>query len=105
MRKPNSRQFDRMIRDAENKLRRVRDGEISALAGGEQARVFLHIGRGVRRVTRGKSTSGPDRAIDQIFAGAESRYAAELQAAQNAKQAAINEAAAAKVAKKSSGWW
>jgi len=102
---PNTRQFDRMIRDAENKLRRVRDGEISALAGGEQARVFLHIGRGVRRVTRGKSSDPADRAIDRIFAGAESRYAAELQAAQTAKQGVINEAAAAKVAKKSSRWW
>jgi len=104
--KPNTRHLDRQIRDAEAKLQRVRNGEVTALAGGEQARVFLHIGRGVRRVMRGKSTSGPDRAVDRVFVGAEERIAAELQAAKTARQAVINEAAAAKVAKRAeSKWW
>lgn len=101
----NTRQFDRMIRTAEAKLNGVRNGEISSLSAGEQARVLLHAGRGARRVMRGKSTAPADKAIDRIFEGAEARYRAELQAAQTAKQGAINEAAAAKVAKKSSGWW
>ena len=101
----NNRQIDRMIRTAEAKLTGVRNGEISSLTAGEQARVMLHAGRGARRVLRGKSTDPADRAIDRIFAEAESRYAAELQAARNAKQGVIADAAAAKVAKKSSGWW
>lgn len=106
MGKPNTRQLDQMIRTAEAKLQGVRNGEISALSGGEQARVFVHIGRGVRRVVRGKSTSAPDRAIDRIFAAAEQRYSAELQAAQQARAKVISDAAAAKVAKKSeSRWW
>jgi hypothetical protein len=101
----NTRQLDNMIRSAESKLRRVREGEISALSGGEQARVFFHIGRGVRRVVRGKSTSPADKAIDRVFADAERRYAAELQAAEKAKQQVIDQAAADKVAKKASGWF
>ncbi|MFB7225492.1 hypothetical protein [Streptomyces sp. NPDC056227] len=106
MGKPNTRQLDQMIRATESKLKRVRAGEISALAGGEQARVLLHVGRGARRVMRGKSTSSADRAIDRIFAAAESRYAAELQAAQTARQTVISQAAADKVAKKTeSKWW
>ncbi|MFD5223900.1 MULTISPECIES: hypothetical protein [Streptomyces] len=105
MGKPNTRQLDRQIRESESRLRRIRNGEISALSGGEQARAFLHIGRGVRRVVRGKSTAAPDRAVDRVFADAEERVAAELAAARSARQTVINEAAAATVAKKSSGWW
>lgn len=97
------RQLDRQIRDAEGRLRRIRSGEISALSAGEQARVFLHIGQGVRRVVRGKSPAGADAAIDRVFAGAEERVAAELAAAQAARQRLVGETAAAKVAKK--GWW
>ncbi|MGW1365046.1 hypothetical protein ACWCQP_47670 [Streptomyces chartreusis] len=106
MAKPNTRQFDQLIRTAERKLQGVRNGEISALSAGEQTKVFFHIGRGVRRVVRGKGTSGPDKAIDRIFAAAEERYGAELQAAQQARQQVITQAAADKVAKKSeSRWW
>lgn len=101
----NTRQFDNMIKAAQSKLERVRNGEISALSGGEQVRVAFHIGRGVRRVVRGKSTSPADRAIDGIFADAERRYAAEVAAAEKAKQQVIDQAAADKVAKKSSGWF
>lgn len=106
MSKPNTRQLDRLIQTAEAKLQGVRNGEISSLSAGEQARVFVHIGRGVRRVVRGKSTSAPDRAIDRIFQTAEQRYASELQAAQQAKAQVISQHAGAKVAKKTeSRWW
>lgn len=101
----NTRQFDRMIAAASRKLQGVRNGEISALSASEQTRVFLHAGRGARRVMRGKSTAPADKAIDRIFAGAEVRYAAEIRAAENARDKVIAETAAAKVAKKSSGWW
>ncbi|MGW1379549.1 hypothetical protein ACWD6P_35515 [Streptomyces sp. NPDC002446] len=106
MAKPNTRPFDRQIRDLESRLTRVKNGEISALSGGEQARAFLHIGRGVRRVIRGKSTGPADRAIDRVFADAEERIGAELQAAKSGRQAVITEAAKATVAKRAeSKWW
>ena len=106
MGKPNTKPFDRMIATAEAKLTAVRNGEISSLNAGEQTRVFFHIGRGVRRVIRGKGTSGPDRAIDRIFEGAEERYAADVTEAKKARQKLIGDAAAARVAKRAeSKWW
>ncbi|MFG3216070.1 hypothetical protein [Streptomyces tendae] len=106
MAKPNTRQVDRVIREAESRLQRIRNGEVSALSGGEQARFIAHVGRGCVKVVRGKSTSKADRAADRVFADAEERVSAELAAARNARQAVINEAAAAKVAKKTeSRWW
>ncbi|MFF7373619.1 hypothetical protein [Streptomyces tricolor] len=103
--KPNTRQFDRMIRNGEALLKRVKNGEISALSGSEQAKVLFHAGRGARRVMRGKSTAPADRAIDRVFAAAEERIGAEIDAARQARTAVIKEAATATVAKKSSGWW
>lgn len=106
MGKPNTKPFDRMIAAAENKLKRAQAGEISVLSSSEKARFALHTGRGVRRVVRGKSTSDVDRLADRVFEEAAERYAAELLAAQNARQAVINEAAAAKVAKRAeSKFW
>ncbi|MGW4311013.1 hypothetical protein [Streptomyces californicus] len=106
MAKPNTRQVDRLIRDTEARLKRIRNGEVSALSGSEQARFVAHVGRGCVKVVRGKSTSKADRAADAVFAGAEERVAAELQAARTARQAVINEAATAAVTRKTeSRWW
>lgn len=105
MAKPNTRQHDRVIRTTEAQLQAVRNGEVSGLNGSEQARFFVHIGRGVAKVARHKSTSKADRAIDRIFKGAEERLNAELAAAKAARQAVLNEAAAAKVAKKTESRW
>ncbi|MEU9523705.1 hypothetical protein [Streptomyces sp. NPDC048224] len=101
----NTRQLDRVIQAATRKLEGVRRGEISALSASEQARVLAHAGRGAAKVVRSKSPSKADRAIDRIFEGAAVRYAAEIRAAEQAKAQVIADAAAAKVAKKSSGWW
>ncbi|OYP09981.1 hypothetical protein CFC35_41945 [Streptomyces sp. FBKL.4005] len=105
MGKPNTARIDRVIRETESKLRRVRDGEISALSAGEQTRVALHLGRGAVKVVRGKSPSAADRAVDRILAEAEGRLEAELSAAKSARQALVTEAAAASVEKKTSRWW
>jgi hypothetical protein len=105
MAKANTRQIDRIIRDSESRLRRVRDGEITALSGGEQARLALHIGRGVAKVARGKSTSRADRAQDQVFADAEERIGAELQAAQQARAQIVSRHAADTVAKRAERRW
>ncbi|WP_433860105.1 hypothetical protein [Streptomyces kronopolitis] len=106
MAKPNTRQLDRLIRETESRLQRVRNGEVSALSGGEQARFAVHVSRGVAKVARHKSTSKADRAIDRVFRDAEERLSAELSAAKSARQAVITEHAAATVAKKTeSRWW
>lgn len=106
MPKANTKPFDRMIRNLEAQLRSVRNGEISALSAGEKVRAVAHIGRGVHKVARGKSTNGPDAAVDRVFAGAEERIDAELQAAKKARQQAIADAATATVAKRAESiWW
>ncbi|MFF4709740.1 hypothetical protein [Streptomyces sp. NPDC001297] len=106
MAKANTRAIDRLIQTTERRLQGVRSGEISSLAAGEQARVFLHAGRGARRVMRGKSAHGPERAADRVFEQAEERLAAELAAAKRERQRIVSEAAAATVEKKTSGgWW
>ncbi|MFD4263792.1 hypothetical protein ACFWR9_40875 [Streptomyces sp. NPDC058534] len=102
---PNTRQFDRMIQTASRKLQGVRNSEISALSASEQARVFALVGRGAAKVVRSKSPSKTDRAIDRIFEGAVVRYTAEIRAAEQAKAQVVADAAAAKVAKRSAGWW
>jgi len=101
----NTRALDRQIRDAEQRLKRIRSGELSALSASEQARAYLHIGRSVRRVVRGKSTTSTEAALARVFADAEERVAAELTAAQAARQRLVAEAAAARIEKKTSGWW
>ncbi|MER7659809.1 hypothetical protein [Streptomyces albidoflavus] len=106
MAKPNTRQVDRVIRETESRLQRIRNGEVSALSGGEQARFAAHLGRGCVKVVRGKSTSKADRALERVFSDAEERVAAELAAARTARQAVINEAATAAVTRKTeSRWW
>ncbi|MFJ6394039.1 hypothetical protein ACIQJT_41425 [Streptomyces sp. NPDC091972] len=105
MGKPNTKVYDRIIRDAERKLEAVRNEEFWPLTGSEKARLVSNGFRGGRRVMKGKSPAPADRAIAAIFRGAEERYAAEIVQAQKAREQVIGEAAAARVAKKSSGWW
>lgn len=106
MGKPNTKVWDRMIRDLETKLTAVRNQELWALTSGEKARVVGNGVRGARRVMKGKSTTPADKAIDRIFEGAEERYASELTEAKKARQKVISEHAATSVAKRAeSKWW
>ncbi|MDX2695933.1 hypothetical protein [Streptomyces ipomoeae] len=105
MGKPNTRAVDQLIRTAEAKLTAARNQELWPLTSGEKARVVGNGVRGARRVMKGKSTTPADKAIDRIFEGAVERFAAELQAAQQARAQIISQHAAAKVEKKTSGWW
>ena len=106
MAKPNTKKIDRLIADAERKVTAAQNGEMWPLTGSERRRVITALAGGSYKVMRGKSTSRAERKLAAVTSEIESRLGAELTAfRQNAKQAAINEAAAAKVAKKSSGWW
>ncbi|MFD5455576.1 hypothetical protein [Streptomyces olivaceus] len=105
MGKPNTRQLDRVIAAASRKLEGAQDHEVWALTASEQARVLAQTGRGAAQVVRSKSPAKADRAVDQIFKGAAARYAAEIRAAEQAREKVVADAADAKVAKKSSGWW
>ena len=105
MAKANTRQFDRMIRDAEAKLQGVRDRKTWALTGREQAKLAAYGSVVLAKGTRLKSSPTAERGMARVWSEAESRYAAEARAAQQAKEKVLADAAAAKVAKKSSGWW
>ncbi|MEU2358846.1 hypothetical protein ABZ599_38825 [Streptomyces misionensis] len=101
----NTRKLDRIISDTEAKLRSLALGETTFLSAGEKARFAAHIARGGYQVTRGKSPGRADRAIDSLFEEAQQRLTAELSAARAARQQVIADAAAASVAKRSSGRW
>ena len=105
MAKPNTRELDRIIKTAQGKLDAIQRRQTWALSGSEQARLAAHgavvLGKGMRQ----NSSPRAERAMQGIWEGAESRFRAEIRAANEAKEAATNEAAAAKVAKKSKGRW
>ncbi|MDJ0347284.1 hypothetical protein QMK19_39530 [Streptomyces sp. H10-C2] len=101
----NTRQFDRIIRDTKHKLKAVENHEMWALSAGDQAKLAGYGTLAFAKATRLKSSPMAERAFDRIWSEAAARLRAEVTAAETAKQQLLNEAAAAKVAKKSSGWW
>ncbi|MFF5914297.1 hypothetical protein ACFY8R_11660 [Micrococcus luteus] len=105
MSKPNTRPFDKQIEAATRKLQGVRSRELWALPAGDQAKVAGYVGVAFAKATRLKSSPMAERGIDRIWANAEAALTAEIAAAEKAKAEVIAQAAAAKVAKKSSGWW
>ncbi|MFD3622252.1 hypothetical protein ACFWWT_45280 [Streptomyces sp. NPDC058676] len=105
MSRPNTKKIDRLIADAERKLTAAKNGEMWPLTGSERRRVITALAGGSYKVMRGKSTSRADRKIAALTSEIEGRLGAELAAFRNEKQRIVGEAAAAKVAKKTSGWW
>lgn len=106
MAKPNTKKIDRLIADAERKVTAAQNGEMWPLTGSERRRVITALAGGSYKVMRGKSTSRAERKLAAVTSEIESRLGAELTAFRNEKQRVINEAAAAKVAKKTeSRWW
>ncbi|EST17860.1 hypothetical protein [Streptomyces niveus] len=100
-----TRKFDKLIQATASKLAAVRSRDTAALPVGDQAKL---AGLGVvvvAKATRLKSSPAAERGAERIWTGAESKLQAELAAAQAAKAAVLAEEAAAKVAKKSSGWF
>ncbi|MFJ3914465.1 hypothetical protein [Streptomyces vinaceus] len=106
MSKSEIRRLDNLIATAARKLEGVQRRETWALPAGDQARMAGHVGVIVAKGVRGQQRSPrAERGIDQIWANAEDRLRAEIAAAQTAKAELIHQAAKAKTAKKSSGWW
>ncbi|WP_406373088.1 hypothetical protein OG788_22855 [Streptomyces sp. NBC_00647] len=105
MGKPNTRRLDQAIRETNRKLDAVRKGELWPLTGSERRQMLAALAGGSYRVMRGKSTGRADNRIDSVSTSAETRLIAEITALQVERQRLVTEAAQAKAAKKSSGWW
>ncbi|MFK0282550.1 hypothetical protein ACIQVL_19070 [Streptomyces sp. NPDC090499] len=105
MGKPNTSRLDREIRQTERKLEAVRKGEMWPLTGQERRAVLRGLAGGSYKVVRGKSPARAERKLDTLWQSVQTRLTAELTALQKERQRIVNEAATAKAAKKSSGWW
>ncbi|WP_037935841.1 hypothetical protein [Streptomyces sp. SPB78] len=97
--------LDRLARQAEQKLARVRARESSALSGGQQARLAAATTVIVAKGTRLKSSPAAERSIERVWSEAEQSAAAELDAIRRQQSAQVAAAAEARVAKKTKGWW
>ncbi|MFE1291666.1 hypothetical protein [Streptomyces sp. NPDC058751] len=105
MGKPDTRRLDRAIRETNRMLEAVRRGELWPLTGSERRQMLAAVAGGSYRVLRGKSTGHADNRIETVSTSAETRLIAEITALQIERQRVVTEAARAKAAKKSSGWW
>ncbi|MFF4804024.1 hypothetical protein ACFY1U_37555 [Streptomyces sp. NPDC001351] len=105
MAKPNTSRLDREIRQTERKLTAVRNEEMWPLTGAERRKVVAALAGGSYRTLRGKSTGRAERVLEQVWNSVQTRLSSELAALQKERQRIVGEAAAAKAAKKSSGWW
>ncbi|MFE9500088.1 hypothetical protein [Streptomyces collinus] len=105
MGKPDTRRLDRAIRDTHRKLDAVRDREMWPLDSRERRAVLGALASGSYRVVRGNSPARAERKLDTAWQSAETRLVAEIAALQTERRRIVTEAATAKAAKKSSGWW
>ncbi|GHA13089.1 hypothetical protein ACFOOM_04425 [Streptomyces echinoruber] len=102
---PDLRRLDREIRATEKKLEAVRRGEWWPLNGRERRAMARALAGGAYRITRGRSADRAEERMDAAGNAAEMRLTAELTALHGERQRLLTEAARAKAAKKSSGWW
>ncbi|OEJ26116.1 hypothetical protein AS594_17995 [Streptomyces agglomeratus] len=105
MGKPDTRRLDRAIAQASRKLAAVQNRELWPLDGRERRAVLAGLAGGSYKVVRGESPARADRKLETAWASAEIRLVAEIAALTTERQRVVNEAARAKAAKKSSGWW
>ncbi|MFE9018417.1 hypothetical protein ACFYNL_07570 [Streptomyces sp. NPDC007808] len=105
MGKPNTRHLDREIEQTTRKLKAVQEREMWPLTGRERRAVLAGLASGAHKVVRGKSPARAERQLTTAWGAAEKRLSAEISALETERQRIVNEAATAKVAKKSSGWW
>ncbi|WP_251094522.1 hypothetical protein [Streptomyces sp. Caat 7-52] len=105
MGKPDTRRLDKAIQQNERKLAAVQNREMWPLTGSERRAVLGAVVSGARGLRRGDGTARADRQMDTAWQSAETRLIAEIVALKSERQRVVNEAAAAKAAKKSSGWW
>ncbi|MBA2945109.1 hypothetical protein [Streptomyces himalayensis] len=105
MPKPNTRRLDREIQLATRKLEAAKKGEMWPLTGAEKRAVLAALAGGSYKVVRGKSPGRAERKLETLWASVQTRLKSELKALQKERQRVVNEAASAKAATKSSGWW
>ncbi|MGW3493371.1 hypothetical protein [Streptomyces sp. NPDC001020] len=105
MSKADTRRLDREIRLTNRKLDAVREREMWPLDGRERRAILAALAGGSYRVVRGRSTDRADRKLETAWSAAETRLVAEITALETERQRIVTEAAQAKAAKKSSGWW
>ncbi|CAL9465169.1 hypothetical protein [Streptomyces sp. enrichment culture] len=99
------RRLDREIQATQKKLEAVRRGEWWPLNGSERRAMARAVAAGGYKVARGRSAGREEQRLDTTGNSAEMRLSAELNALHAERQRLITEAARAKAAKKSSGWW
>ncbi|GGY13891.1 hypothetical protein ACFW88_04140 [Streptomyces anandii] len=105
MGKADTRRLDRAIRETNRKLDAVREREMWPLSGPERRAILAAMAGGSYRIVRGRSTGNADRRLESAWTSAETRLIAEITALHTERQRIVHEAATAKAAKKSSGWW
>ncbi|MDQ0812050.1 hypothetical protein QFZ63_003764 [Streptomyces sp. B3I7] len=105
MRNADIRRLDREIQATARKLEAVRRGEWWPLNASERRAMARAAVGGSYQVVRGRSTGRAERRMDATTNSAEIRLNAELTALHGERQRLLTEAARAKAAKKSSGWW
>ncbi|WP_328480278.1 hypothetical protein OHS71_17310 [Streptomyces sp. NBC_00377] len=105
MGKPDTRRLDKAIQQTTRKLEAVRNREMWPLDGRERRAVLGGLAGGSYRVLRGEAPSRAERKLETAWSSAETRLVAEIAALTTERQRVVNEHAAAKAAKKSSGWW
>ncbi|WP_427167224.1 hypothetical protein ACQF4J_30265 [Streptomyces sp. C1-1] len=99
------RRLDREIEKTRKKLEAVRRGEWWPLNGSERRAMARALASGAYQVTRGHSAGRAEERMDTTGNAAEMRLNAELTALHGERQRLITEAARAKAARKSSGWF
>jgi hypothetical protein len=105
MSKSEVRRLDREIQKTAAKLEAVRRGEWWPLTSRERLSMTRALASGAQSVHRGRSTSGAENRMDSIESSITARLTAELTALNSEKLRLLTEAARAKAAKKSSGWF
>ncbi|MFF8951933.1 hypothetical protein ACF09I_24505 [Streptomyces sp. NPDC014940] len=105
MGKPDTRRLDKAIQQTNRKLEAVRNREMWPLDGRERRAVLAALASGSYRITRGDSAGRAERKLDTAWQSAETRLVAEIAALHTERQRVVNEAATARAAKKTSGWW
>lgn len=99
------RRLDRKIRAAVKKLEAVRRGEWWPLNGSERRAMARAVAGGSYRIVRGRDAGHAEERLESTAGSAEMRLNAELTALHAERQRLIAEAARAKAARKSSGWF
>ncbi|MER5257729.1 hypothetical protein [Streptomyces sp. NPDC002855] len=108
MGKSDTRRIDREIRETTRKLEAAQQRQMWPLTGPERRAILAAAASGSYQVARHRSGARSEEKADTAWAAAVTRLNAEVAALKVERQRVVNEAAtakAAKVGKRSSGWW